>query len=284
LLDVLAGKGPRLSALLSGVSFCRLFLKLAEKRESQVWTWPNLVTVLRIAGVVAVVALYTGPTKAPQPPSSDLGAALSQPPSGPEEQPPGPVGGLEDWVVCLLGAGFVAMDLLDGWLARKLSQQTKLGAELDGLGDALGTGWLALTLWGKRRLPGLLALHLAAAPYLWPLANLAANSAAPKQRLQQQQQAKHPWARPAAGAMALLALLAVALPAAFPAALHLELDLDPPSTLRRPPHARGAAEALARGCATLAGLVNLASFGLSYLTLFGVKVPGNGLLGHEHSK
>jgi len=252
---VLADKGPRLSALLSGVSFCRLFLKLVEKREPQVWTIPNLVTALRIAGVV-VVAMRTGPHKAP--PTTHLTEA--EPPQD------NAVLGLEDWVVCLLGFGFVALDLLDGFLARALAQQTKLGAELDGMGDALGTGWLALTLHVKQRLPWSLALHLAAAPYVWSLVNFAAPRRAPRL-----QEAKHPWERPAAGGMALFLVLAVALPAALNSPFLTSLALGP-------------ADLLAWSCAVVAGLINVASFGLSYLAFFGVAFPGNGLGEHTHSK
>ena len=256
---MLADKGPRLSALLGGVSFCRLFLKLVEKREPQVWTMPNLVTALRIAGVV-VVAMRTGPHKPPatlaeaENPLITAATAAAAP----------TVLGLEDWIVCLLGFCFVFLDLLDGFLARALAQQTKLGAELDGMGDALGTGWLALTLYTKSRLPRLLALHLAAAPYLWSLVNLSA----PPRTLQG---GKHPWARPAAGGMAFFSVMAVALPAALgPSALFIP-GFD-------------SVESLARTSAVLAGLINVASFGLSYLTFFGVEVPGNGLGEHAHSK
>jgi hypothetical protein len=133
----------------------------------------------------------------------------------------------------------------------------------------LGTCYLALSLHARQALPAPLALHMAAAAYAYPLLTRGA----PAKRVAA---AKHPWARPAAGIMALLAVLAVAIPV-------LRAAVGGGSA----GGGAGGAGALLRlyfpleagsWCAWGAGFVSIASFGLSYATvLFGVPLPGNGL-------
>ena len=242
-LDSMNKNGPVLSSLLGGIGFARLFLKLVENGERQLWTVPNLVTAIRICGVAATGVYLLQNAKRP-PRGDSTGSVLPNT--------------LSDGVLAALGFGFVALDLLDGALARALNQATDLGARLDGSGDALGTAFLALVLQQKGRMPSVLALHMAAAAHMYPLACKVAGS----QRERHATAASQWWARPSAGAMALLAVLAVALPAfasAWPSADFGELQ----------------AESAAELCAYGAGAVNLASFGLSYATLAGIPVPGS---------
>lgn len=60
----------------------------------------------------------------------------------------------------IVGCGF--SDFVDGWIARRLNQQSALGSVLDPLGDKLLVGTLAITLWVTGHMPGwLLSIILA---------------------------------------------------------------------------------------------------------------------------
>jgi hypothetical protein len=96
-LDAMNGKGPMVSSVLGGFSFARLLLQLLEANEPQLWTVPNAVTGLRIAGVAAAGAVALRSAKADGAAVDGLPAWL-----------------LPDATLALLGFGFVAMDLLDG--------------------------------------------------------------------------------------------------------------------------------------------------------------------------
>jgi cardiolipin synthase len=75
------------------------------EEASRVWTVPNIISVVRLAGVPLFLWLVLGP--------EEDGIAL----------------------VVLMVAGFT--DFLDGWLARKLDQYSKLGEILDPVADRL---------------------------------------------------------------------------------------------------------------------------------------------------
>ena len=75
-------------------------------------TWANLVTLLRVVGGVAVLAT----------------AAVTHSPA---------------WNFAGL-AIYWLLDMLDGWIARRLSQETRLGAQLDILSDRLLVGFFYL--------------------------------------------------------------------------------------------------------------------------------------------
>ena len=77
----------------------------AEARSSQIWTVPNLISVARLAGVPLFLWLVLGPR----------------------------YDGLALVVLMLSGV----TDYLDGWLARKLNQTSKLGEILDPVADRL---------------------------------------------------------------------------------------------------------------------------------------------------
>jgi len=108
---------------------------------------------------------------------------------------------------------------------------------------------------------------MAAAAYAYPLLSETRAAAAGRS-------GKHPWARPGAGLMALLAILALAVPALQG---HF---LGGGGGLATGGVAIGASwlghPGAGRFFATAAALVNLCSFGLSYATAFGVPLPGNG--------
>jgi len=89
-LDSVNGKGPMVSSLLGGVSFSRLLLKLIECSDPQVWTVPNAITGVRIAGVAAagMIAIRS---------KARDGWLLS------------------DATLAAMGSTFVALDLLDGY-------------------------------------------------------------------------------------------------------------------------------------------------------------------------
>jgi phosphatidylglycerophosphate synthase len=240
LVDIMAGNGPMLSSLLTGISFARLFLKLLENGDSQLQTLPNLVTAIRIMGVVgtAIWCLHFGNRDEP---SSFV---------------------LSDTSCAFLGSLFVALDFLDGFLARQLQQATALGAHLDAQADALGTAFLALTLRSKGRMSSVLALHMAAAAYLFPMVKRVV----PKTLARRTRHAKEPWARPCAGVMGLCAVFAVALPVIQTGIVGDVSQVDATA---------GSLTAAAGWCAQAAGTVNAVSFFLSYLTIFGVAIPGN---------
>lgn len=241
IVDALNDNGPMLSPLLAGIGFARLYLKLLEQNDKQLHTIPNLLTFIRIGGIVAVTlrSLHFGDRDEP---SSFV---------------------LSDGICGVLGFLFVALDFLDGYLARQLQQATAFGAHLDAHADALGTAFLAITLRAKGRMTSGLALHMAAAAYVFPLVQ----QAIPKNHLSRIRHAKEPWARPCAGLMAMFAVLGVLLPGIA-------------SSLGDQGNDRAALRLLiasGRISAELAGVVSAVSFLLSYLTLAGFPVPGNRL-------
>ena len=74
-------------------------------RQDRVWTLPNVLSALRLAGVPVFLWLVLGPEE-------------------------------DGWALALLMvSGFT--DFLDGWLARKLDQQSVLGQILDPVADRL---------------------------------------------------------------------------------------------------------------------------------------------------
>jgi phosphatidylglycerophosphate synthase len=251
-IDVLNDHGPLLSSLLAGVSFMRLFLRLTEKNEPQLWTWPNLVTSVRILGVFSLAAY-----------------ALQQHQSSKKnDEIPGKNVNLEDdfiysdkWLA-FYGSIFVALDFFDGFLARRLNQCTELGARLDAQGDALGTSFLALTLLTKDRMNSFLAVHMACAAFLYSLFPRIC----PPRIVRKFPNAKHPHARTSAGLMAFCAIAAVILPAFTdrPSDLSGTYSLD-----------------LVALFANLSGLINLVSFTLSYIALFKAATDTTS---HEHKK
>jgi hypothetical protein len=261
----------QLTMLIASASLLRLWLKLWEKNDPQPWNWPNLVTALRIVGLVGV-SKYVEKSE-----ESEEGGRF----------PP-----LSQGALAGLGLAFVALDFLDGYLARRLDQRTALGAHLDGQADALATTFIAVRLrcgaTGAASaaalaspLPGLpdaarrfLSLHLAAAPYAWHLATVAPFT--PKALRERCNGLRHPWARPAAGLMALLALLALALPALGPASRGAAAAVAAAASSSSSSHSSSSPfsfsfsfEDAGRLCGDAAGLVNVISFGLSYLVLYG---------------
>lgn len=74
-------------------------------RDSRVWTLPNLISLLRLAGVPVFLWLVLGPEA-------------------------------DGWALVLLMVSGVT-DFLDGWLARRLNQTTVLGQILDPVADRL---------------------------------------------------------------------------------------------------------------------------------------------------
>jgi len=218
-----------------------LFLKLIENNDPQLFTVPNLVTALRISGVVGVAlwGLHFGNRE-------DVSSFV-----------------LSDSRCGLFGALFVALDFLDGFLARRLQQATALGSHFDAQADALGTSFLALTLYAKGRMSRGLAYHMAGAAYLFPLVR----QAVPPKVAVRSRHSKEPWARPCAGIMGVCAVLSVVLPGVA-------------STLSHDGNVSESGRYLvmmAGWCAQFAGIVNAGSFFLSYLTLAGISVPGNNL-------
>ncbi len=76
-----------------------------ETRTDRVWTLPNLLSALRLAGVPLFLWLVLGPEE-------------------------------DGWALALLMVSGVT-DFLDGWLARKLNQQSTVGQILDPVADRL---------------------------------------------------------------------------------------------------------------------------------------------------
>ena len=76
-----------------------------ETRTDRVWTLPNLLSALRLAGVPLFLWLVLGPEE-------------------------------DGWALALLMVSG-ATDFLDGWLARKLNQQSTVGQILDPVADRL---------------------------------------------------------------------------------------------------------------------------------------------------
>lgn len=104
LIDIINKKGPMLSCLLGGISFVRLFLRLIEKNDNQVYTWPNLITSIRILGIVSISAYafyYHG---------SDKEEELLTKKMGKIEEPYV----YSDYWLAIYGSLFVALDFLDG--------------------------------------------------------------------------------------------------------------------------------------------------------------------------
>jgi len=76
-----------------------------ETRTLRVWTLPNLISALRLAGVPLFLWLVLGPEE-------------------------------DGWALVLLMVSGIT-DFLDGWLARKLNQQSVVGQILDPVADRL---------------------------------------------------------------------------------------------------------------------------------------------------
>ena len=76
-----------------------------QRRTNRVWTLPNLLSASRLAGVPVFLWLVLGPEE-------------------------------DGWALALLMASGIT-DFLDGWLARKLDQQSVVGQILDPVADRL---------------------------------------------------------------------------------------------------------------------------------------------------
>ena len=98
------------------------------EEASRVWTVPNIISVVRLAGVPLFLWLVLGPEKD--------GLAL----------------------VVLMVAGFT--DYLDGWLARRLDQFSKLGEILDPVADRLYILAVVVGLYLRDIIPWWVALAL----------------------------------------------------------------------------------------------------------------------------
>jgi cardiolipin synthase len=110
----------------------------AEAGSSQVWTLPNLISALRLAGVPLFLWLVLGPR----------------------------YDGLALVVLMLSGV----TDYLDGWLARKLNQTSKLGAILDPVADRLYILAVVIGLGYRDIIPWWMVLILPARDaFLWCL-------------------------------------------------------------------------------------------------------------------
>ncbi|MGH3412035.1 MAG: CDP-alcohol phosphatidyltransferase family protein [Marmoricola sp.] len=107
-------------------------------RDARLWTVPNAVSVLRLLGVPLFCWLVLGP-------EADLWA-----------------------LAVMLGAGIT--DWLDGYLARRLSQASRLGALLDPVADRLYIVAVAVSLALRDIIPWWVALLLPARDlFLWAL-------------------------------------------------------------------------------------------------------------------
>ena len=98
------------------------------EEESRVWTVPNIISVVRLAGVPLFLWLVLGP--------EEDAAAL----------------------VVLMVAGFT--DYLDGWLARRLDQFSKLGEILDPVADRLYILAVVIGLYLRDIIPWWVAIAL----------------------------------------------------------------------------------------------------------------------------
>ena len=97
-------------------------------RSSRVWTLPNLLSAMRLAGVPLFLWLVLGPEE-------------------------------DAWaLVVLMVAGIT--DFLDGWLARKLNQQTVVGQILDPVADRLYILAVVLGLALREIIPWWMAISL----------------------------------------------------------------------------------------------------------------------------
>jgi cardiolipin synthase len=98
------------------------------EEESRVWTVPNIISVVRLAGVPLFLWLVLGPEE-------------------------------DAWaLVVLMVAGFT--DYLDGWLARRLDQFSKLGEILDPVADRLYILAVVIGLYLRDIIPWWVALAL----------------------------------------------------------------------------------------------------------------------------
>ncbi len=98
------------------------------EEASRIWTVPNIISVVRLAGVPLFLWLVLGP-------EADAVA-----------------------LVVLMVAGFT--DYLDGWLARRLDQFTKLGEILDPVADRLYILAVVIGLYLRDIIPWWVALAL----------------------------------------------------------------------------------------------------------------------------
>jgi len=98
------------------------------EEASRVWTVPNIISVVRLAGVPLFLWLVLGP-------EADAWA-----------------------LVVLMVAGFT--DYLDGWLARRLDQYSKLGEILDPVADRLYILAVVVGLYLRDIIPWWVALAL----------------------------------------------------------------------------------------------------------------------------
>jgi cardiolipin synthase (CMP-forming) len=97
-------------------------------RSNRVWTLPNLISAMRLAGVPLFLWLVLGPEE-------------------------------DAWaLVVLMVAGIT--DFLDGWLARKLNQQTVVGQILDPVADRLYILAVVLGLALREIIPWWMAISL----------------------------------------------------------------------------------------------------------------------------
>lgn len=98
------------------------------EEASRVWTVPNIISVVRLAGVPLFLWLVLGPEK-------------------------------DAWaLVVLMVAGFT--DYLDGWLARRLDQYSRLGEILDPVADRLYILAVVIGLYLRDIIPWWVALAL----------------------------------------------------------------------------------------------------------------------------
>ena len=98
------------------------------EEASRVWTVPNIISVVRLAGVPLFLWLVLGP-------EADAIA-----------------------LVVLMVAGFT--DFLDGWLARRLNQYSRLGEILDPVADRLYILAVVIGLYMRDIIPWWVALAL----------------------------------------------------------------------------------------------------------------------------
>ena len=100
----------------------------AQSPELRVWTVPNFISALRLAGVSVFLWLVLGPEE-------------------------------DGWALALLMFSGIT-DFLDGWLARKLDQQSALGQILDPVADRLYILAVVIGLGMRDIIPWWLAVSL----------------------------------------------------------------------------------------------------------------------------
>jgi hypothetical protein len=241
-LDFVGGKGPSLSALLAGVSFAMIFLKLFEHHDSQMHTIPNYVVGLQIVGFVAVAASSMHLGRLPPETSSERALRAAQ----------------SDPLLVTLGVGFIWLDAVGAFAAQQHQQSTALHVHLAGHVRALGFSFASLALSAKGRLALPLALPMAFAGYALPL---AATRAAPHCLARRFATMPRPWERPATLAATALTLAAVAFPAVAAAGIR---------AAALPASAAAAAQVVAGACANGAAVAHLLWHALSFAALFAV--------------